>query len=93
MVNVLLFRSKIYFIENFLSWVEDIEKAQYTDIHYRSMTGDGNFNWRMIFPIKFSLIEDMVSVHGKQRETKIIKKNCFKLVDGSDTKENFLREI
>lgn len=56
-----------YFNPNFLfsflfvnSWVEDIEKAQCTDVHYRSMNGEGNFNWRMLFPIKFSLTEDMV---------------------------------
>lgn len=42
------------------SWLDDIEAAQYTDIHYRSLTGEGNFNWRMIFPFKFSLGEDMV---------------------------------
>lgn len=41
-------------------WVTDVEDAQYTDIHYRSLTGDGNFNWRMIFPLLYSQSEDVV---------------------------------
>lgn len=41
-------------------WMEDTEKAQFTDIHYRSMTGEGNFNWRMIFQFQYSICEDMV---------------------------------
>jgi hypothetical protein len=41
-------------------WLEEVNVAQYTDIHYRSLTGEGNFNWRMIFPLQYSTVEDMV---------------------------------
>lgn len=42
-------------------WLNDVDEAQTTDVHYRSLTGEGNFNWRMIFPLKFSIAEDVVS--------------------------------
>lgn len=38
------------------------KEAQYTDVHYRSLNGEANFNWRMIFPLKFSIAEDMMIV-------------------------------
>lgn len=41
-------------------WLDNIDDSQYTDIHYRSLTGEGNFNWRMIFPLKYSIGEDVV---------------------------------
>lgn len=37
-----------------------MEEAQHTDTHYRSLTGEGNFNWRMIFPLLYSQSEDVV---------------------------------
>lgn len=46
---------------NFLRrWLNDVEKAQFTDVHFRSLNGEGNFNWRMIFEMKYSIGEDMV---------------------------------
>ena len=42
-------------------WLHDIGEAQFTDIHYRSLNGEANFNWRMIFPFRYSIGEDMVS--------------------------------
>uniref|UniRef100_A0A336LYI1 CSON008109 protein n=1 Tax=Culicoides sonorensis TaxID=179676 RepID=A0A336LYI1_CULSO len=47
-------------------WLDDINLAQYTDIHYRSLTGEGTFNWRMIFPIKYNLGEDMMIITKKK---------------------------
>ncbi|XP_055841993.1 otoferlin [Episyrphus balteatus] len=57
------------------AWCEDSEASQSTDVHYRSLTGEGNFNWRMIFPIKYSTVEDMMIIKRKgglleQYETK-----------------------
>ncbi|XP_037045765.1 otoferlin [Bradysia coprophila] len=46
-------------------WLTDVEDAQYTDTHYRSMTGEGNFNWRMIFPLLYSDSEDVMVVRKK----------------------------
>ncbi|CAH0703240.1 unnamed protein product [Spodoptera exigua] len=31
------------------AWIDTIEQAQYTDVHYSSSSGEGSFNWRMIF--------------------------------------------
>lgn len=42
------------------SWLYQSENAQFTDIHYRSLNGEGNFNWRMVFPLKYSVGENMV---------------------------------
>ncbi|XP_049885411.1 otoferlin-like [Pectinophora gossypiella] len=30
-------------------WIGSIERAQQTDIHHNSLSGEGNFNWRMVF--------------------------------------------
>lgn len=40
--------------------MHDVTEAQFTDVHYRSLNGEGNFNWRMVFGLKYSLGEDMV---------------------------------
>lgn len=33
---------------------------QATDIHYRSLTGEGNFNWRFIFPFDYLAAEERI---------------------------------
>ena len=34
-------------------WINGLDDdKQETDIHYRSLTGEGNFNWRFIFPVR-----------------------------------------
>ena len=43
---------------------EDDEK-QSTDVHYRSMDGDGNFNWRMVFPFQYLPIEKKMVIRKK----------------------------
>uniref|UniRef100_A0A1I8QEL5 C2 domain-containing protein n=1 Tax=Stomoxys calcitrans TaxID=35570 RepID=A0A1I8QEL5_STOCA len=43
-------------------WCSNPDAAQTTDIHYRSLDGEGKFNWRMVFPFKYSSIEDMMVV-------------------------------
>ena len=40
------------------AWIEGREdEAQETDVHYRSLDGTGNFNWRMIFPVDYLDVE------------------------------------
>ncbi|KAL5107681.1 Otoferlin [Taenia crassiceps] len=34
------------------------EDDQKTDVHYRSLSGEGNFNWRFVFPFKYMRYED-----------------------------------
>ena len=48
------------------AWIlgEDID-AQQTDIHYRSLTGEGNFNWRFVFDFNYLEIEEKVVYEGK----------------------------
>ncbi|XP_061388297.1 otoferlin [Musca vetustissima] len=46
-------------------WCSNPDQAQTTDIHYRSLNGEGKFNWRMIFPLKYSSIEDRMLVKRK----------------------------
>ncbi|XP_075159891.1 ferlin family C2 domain-containing myoferlin misfire [Haematobia irritans] len=46
-------------------WCSNPDAAQITDIHYRSLDGEGQFNWRMVFTFKYSIIEDMMLVKRK----------------------------
>ncbi|GFR17442.1 otoferlin [Trichonephila clavata] len=47
------------------SWLTKKEDAQTTDIHYRSLTGEGNFNWRFVFPFDYLAIERKLVVMKK----------------------------
>ncbi|GFY74838.1 otoferlin [Trichonephila inaurata madagascariensis] len=46
-------------------WLTKKEDAQTTDIHYRSLTGEGNFNWRFVFPFDYLSIERKLVVMKK----------------------------
>ncbi|XP_026747253.1 otoferlin-like isoform X2 [Trichoplusia ni] len=35
------------------AWVDTVDQAQYTDVHYSSLAGEGCFNWRMIFHFQY----------------------------------------
>ncbi|CAL8071098.1 unnamed protein product [Calicophoron daubneyi] len=41
-------------------WLSGIEELQKTDVHYRSLDGDGNFNWRFVFPFNYLPAENMI---------------------------------
>lgn len=43
----------------------DTSSAQHTDVHYRSLTGEGNFNWRYVFPFEYMSAEKMIIVRKK----------------------------
>lgn len=47
-------------------WIDVIDDKQRTDTHYRSMDGDGNFNWRMVFPFDYMPIEKKIVVRKKE---------------------------
>ncbi|XP_048584806.1 myoferlin isoform X2 [Nematostella vectensis] len=47
-------------------WLEEIDEKLKTDVHYRSLSGDGNFNWRMEFPFSFLTIEKKLHVSKKK---------------------------
>ncbi|XP_077334191.1 dysferlin isoform X5 [Lithobates pipiens] len=42
------------------------EHRQKTDVHYRSMGGEGNFNWRFVFPFDYLPAEQVCSVSAKE---------------------------
>uniref|UniRef100_UPI0035900243 otoferlin-like isoform X2 n=1 Tax=Myxine glutinosa TaxID=7769 RepID=UPI0035900243 len=39
---------------------------QDTDVHYSSLTGEGNFNWRFVFPFDYLLAEEKIIVSKKE---------------------------
>uniref|UniRef100_A0A6P7H9B4 Otoferlin-like n=1 Tax=Diabrotica virgifera virgifera TaxID=50390 RepID=A0A6P7H9B4_DIAVI len=47
-------------------WVIDSSQAQYTDVHYRSLTGEGNFNWRFIFHFDYLSTENRIVIKKKE---------------------------
>ena len=47
-------------------WLKGHEDCQSTDIHYRSLTGEGNFNWRFIFPFNYLIAEGKVVTSKKE---------------------------
>uniref|UniRef100_H2Z7I3 C2 domain-containing protein n=1 Tax=Ciona savignyi TaxID=51511 RepID=H2Z7I3_CIOSA len=50
----------------FKGWISGLEhKQQKTDVHYRSLDGTGNFNWRFVFPFDYLPQERMVHVAKK----------------------------
>ncbi|XP_028412829.1 myoferlin-like isoform X1 [Dendronephthya gigantea] len=46
-------------------WVAGINEKQRTDVHYRSLDGEGNFNWRMVFPFDYLAAEKIMVVKKK----------------------------
>eukprot|EP00058_Branchiostoma_floridae_P020854 XP_002606344.1 hypothetical protein BRAFLDRAFT_57280 [Branchiostoma floridae] len=48
-------------------WVKgNTEDKQETDIHYRSLTGEGNFNWRFIYPFEYLAAEEKIVISRKE---------------------------
>uniref|UniRef100_A0A669BLS9 Fer-1 like family member 6 n=1 Tax=Oreochromis niloticus TaxID=8128 RepID=A0A669BLS9_ORENI len=55
--------SDIY-IKGWLKGLED--DRQETDVHYNSLTGEGNFNWRFVFPFSYMPAEKVVVVRKRE---------------------------
>ena len=47
-------------------WLTGPEESQATDVHYRSLTGEGNFNWRFIFPFDYLAAEEKIVISKKE---------------------------
>jgi len=43
------------------------ENKQKTDVHYRSLGGEGNFNWRFLFPLHYLPAEQLCTIDKKVR--------------------------
>ncbi|NWS62812.1 MYOF protein, partial [Chunga burmeisteri] len=51
-------------------WLDGLEKQkQRTDIHYRSLQGDGAFNWRFVFSFEYLAAEQLCVLPQKARGT------------------------
>ncbi|KAK2884131.1 hypothetical protein Q8A67_017768 [Cirrhinus molitorella] len=42
------------------------EDKQDTDVHYHSLTGEGNFNWRLVFPFDYLMAEEKIVISKKE---------------------------
>ncbi|XP_064383023.1 myoferlin-like isoform X2 [Halichondria panicea] len=47
-------------------WLRGEDDTQKTDVHYRSLDGDGNFNWRFVFPIEYLPAENIMVIKKKE---------------------------
>ena len=47
------------------SWLRGEDEVQKTDVHYRSMDGEGNFNWRFVFPFEYIASEQVMVIRKK----------------------------
>ncbi|XP_037936219.1 otoferlin-like [Teleopsis dalmanni] len=47
-------------------WLKGPQDIQSTDIHYRSLTGEGNFNWRFIFPFEYLAAEERIVLSRRE---------------------------
>ena len=55
-----------YFFKKISRWLKGPDDAQSTDVHYRSLTGEGNFNWRFLFPFQYLAAEEKVVISKKE---------------------------
>ncbi|XP_026854829.2 otoferlin isoform X7 [Electrophorus electricus] len=42
------------------------EDKQDTDVHYHSLTGEGNFNWRFVFPFDYLMAEEKIVISKRE---------------------------
>ncbi|XP_025096654.1 myoferlin-like isoform X4 [Pomacea canaliculata] len=49
-----------------VGWMAGIDQKQKTDVHYRSLNGEGNFNWRFVFPFEYMVAEKTMVVKKKE---------------------------
>ncbi|KAK2520057.1 hypothetical protein Q9966_013665 [Columba livia] len=53
-----------------MGWLDGLEEQrQRTDIHYRSLQGDGAFNWRFVFSFQCLAAEELCILPHKARDT------------------------
>ncbi|XP_018655678.1 putative otoferlin [Schistosoma mansoni] len=82
-------------------WVKGVGiDDQKTDVHYRSLSGEGNFNWRFIFPFDYIKAEDRITYPIKGTfdiEPHTIKANCELTLQVWDadiiTSDNFIGSL
>lgn len=51
----------------FTSWIKGLEdEKQETDVHFNSLTGEGNFNWRFVFHFDYLPTEKEIIYKKKE---------------------------
>ncbi|NXY51361.1 MYOF protein, partial [Ceuthmochares aereus] len=63
-VNLLGQRMSDIYVTGWLEGME--EQRQRTDVHYRSLQGEGNFNWRFVFPFEYLVAEQLCVLPQKE---------------------------
>ncbi|XP_030642529.1 fer-1-like protein 6 [Chanos chanos] len=57
-------QSSDIYVKGWLKGLED--DGQETDVHYNSLTGEGNFNWRLVFPFNYLPAEKVVVISKRE---------------------------
>ncbi|KAI3356016.1 hypothetical protein L3Q82_017285 [Scortum barcoo] len=57
-------QSSDIYVKGWLKGLED--DRQETDVHYNSLTGEGNFNWRFVFPFSYLPAEKVIVVRKRE---------------------------
>ncbi|PIK34714.1 putative dysferlin-like [Apostichopus japonicus] len=47
-------------------WLAGLDEKQETDVHYRSLNGTGNFNWRFVFEFDYIPPEQVMVITQKE---------------------------
>ncbi|NWH77871.1 MYOF protein, partial [Piaya cayana] len=63
-VNLLGERMSDIYVTGWLEGME--EQRQRTDVHYRSLQGEGNFNWRFVFSFEYLVAEQLCVLPQKE---------------------------
>ncbi|XP_046406031.1 otoferlin-like [Ischnura elegans] len=61
--------------------------GQVTDVHYRSLTGEGNFNWRFVFPLLYLQAEKSMVMIAQETTTEKAVKFFQSLITTSEGQE------
>ncbi|KAK2501375.1 hypothetical protein MC885_007462 [Smutsia gigantea] len=58
-------------------WIKGLEDdKQETDVHYNSLTGEGNFNWRFLFPFQYLPAEKQMVITKRENILSLEKMEC-----------------
>ncbi|XP_058524347.1 fer-1-like protein 6 [Ochotona princeps] len=58
-------------------WIKGLEDdKQETDVHYNSLTGEGNFNWRFLFPFQYLPAEKQMVITKRENIFSLEKTEC-----------------
>ncbi|XP_066495742.1 fer-1-like protein 5 [Tiliqua scincoides] len=63
-VNIFGDRMSDIYVKGWMDGME--EEKQRTDVHYRSLAGEGNFNWRFVFNMEYMPMEQICVLTKKQ---------------------------